>query len=94
MEVRVRLVGVFRGLTGQDRVQLKLEHPTVRDVVQAVAGSFSIEARRLLIDLELSDPRPNSLILLNGQEINALNGLQTAVNDGDEVTLIPVAHGG
>jgi len=73
---------------------LKLEQATVRNVIQTLAESLTTEAKRLLIDPELNDPRPNALILLNGKEINVLNGLETEVDEGDEVTLIPISHGG
>jgi len=34
------------------------------------------------------------LILVNGREISVLNGLETKLKDGDEISLIPVVHGG
>lgn len=94
LNVTVRPLGVFRGLVGKDHVKLKLEHATVRDVIQAVAEMLPSEARTMLIDPELNDPRSNAIILLNGREINVLEGLETMLSDGDEVTVIPVAHGG
>ena len=94
VKVRVRLLGVFRGFSGKSQLTLKVEKPTIRNVVQALAKSFSPKAKRLLIDPELNDPRPNALILLNGREISVLKGLETEVKEGDEVTVIPVAHGG
>ena len=36
----------------------------------------------------------NALILINGREISVLNGLETKLNDGDEIVFIPVVHGG
>jgi len=94
VNVKVRLLGVFRGFSGKSQLSLKLKQATVRNVVQAIAESLSPEARRLLIDAELNDPRPNALVLLNGKEVNVLKGLETEVKEGDEVTLIPVSHGG
>ncbi len=94
VSVKVRLLGVFRGFSGRSQMSLKIEKATVRDVIETLAGSLSPEARRLLIDAELKDPRPNALILLNGREINVLKGLETEIQDGDEVTLVPVSHGG
>ncbi|MFX0092174.1 MAG: MoaD/ThiS family protein, partial [Candidatus Hodarchaeota archaeon] len=38
--------------------------------------------------------RPNALILVNGKEISVLNGLETQVEDGDKIVLVPVSHGG
>lgn len=94
VDVKIRLLGVFRGLSGKSEMSLRIRGDTVGDVVQALAGSLPAEARRLLIDKELNDPRPNALILLNGKEISVLKGLKTRIEDGDEVTLIPVSHGG
>jgi len=94
INVKVRLLGVFRGFYGKSQLSLKPEEPTVRKVIQTLAKSLSTEARRLLIDPELNDPRPNALILVNGKEISVLKGLETEINEDDEVTLIPISHGG
>ena len=94
IHVEVRLLGVFRGLAGIDRLSLEVERSNMKNVIKVLAKSFPSEARKLLIDSDLDDPRPNALILLNGHEISVLNGLGTEVADGDEITLIPVVHGG
>jgi len=94
-EARVRLLGVFRGLSGKGRLTLRLEEPaSVGEVVQRLVEALPPEFGRALVDPELGDPRPNALILVNGREISALKGLQTEVDDGYEITLIPVSHGG
>jgi molybdopterin synthase sulfur carrier subunit len=94
IRVEVRLLGVFRGLAGIDRLSLEVKGSNVKNVIRVLAEAFPTEAKRLLIDADLGDPRPNTLILLNGREISVLNGLATEVADGDEITLIPVVHGG
>lgn len=93
-KVNVRLLGVFRGFSGKSRITLKLEQPTVRKVIQKLTDSLPVEAKRLLVDPELNDLRSNALILVNGKEIGVLKGLETEIKEGDEVTLIPVTHGG
>jgi molybdopterin converting factor small subunit len=50
--------------------------------------------KRTLIDPDLEDPRPNTLILVNGKEISVLNSLETILKDGDEIIFIPVLHTG
>lgn len=95
ISVEVRLLGVFRGLSGKNKVSMELEEPTtVGVVIQKIVEGFSSEFRRVLIDSELGDPRPNALILVNGREISAIRGLETKVNAGDEIVLVPVSHGG
>jgi len=93
--VKVRLLGVFRGLSGKGWVPVESGGPTtVRKVIQRLTEVFSPEFKRVLIDPELEDPRPNALILVNGKEITVLKGLETEVNEGDEIVLVPVSHGG
>lgn len=94
VKVEIRLLGVFRGMTGRDQLSVKLKHATVRVAIQVLAELMPSEARRLLIDPELNDPRPNALVLLNGREINVLKGMETEVKNNDVLTIIPVAHGG
>ena len=94
VKVKVRLVGIYYGLYGKNLVSLKLDQPIVRKAIQKLTDSLSPEAKRLLIDPELNNPKPNALILVNGKEINALEGLETKLQEGDELTLIPVSHGG
>jgi molybdopterin converting factor small subunit len=50
--------------------------------------------RRNLLDEQLETPKSNALILVNGKEISVLNGLDTKVQDGDEIVFVPVVHGG
>ena len=52
------------------------------------------ELKRTFTDQPLNDAKSNSLILVNGREISVLNGYETKLNDGDEVVLVPVVHGG
>ena len=95
IHVKVRLLGVFRGLSGRGQLLIELEKPAVvREVVQKLIESFPPEFNRVLIDPELNDPRPNALILVNGKEVGVLEGLETEVKEGDEIVLIPVSHGG
>jgi len=49
---------------------------------------------RTFSDQDLNDSRSNSLILVNGVEVSILKGLETRLNDGDEVVFVPVVHGG
>ena len=37
---------------------------------------------------------PNIRLTVNGQTIQFLNGMETELNDGDEVLLVPLAAGG
>jgi len=95
INVKVRPLGVFRGLFGRSQLLVKMEEPTsVRKMIQKLAEPLPLKFKHLLIDPELNDPRPNALILVNGKEINVLAGLETEVDEEDEIVLVPVSHGG
>jgi len=95
IKVNVKFLGVFRSLSGKSQFCMELkEAVAVKTLIQQMVETFPSDFRRSLIDPELNDPRPNALILVNGKEIGVLEGLGTLVNDGDEIVLISVSHGG
>jgi molybdopterin converting factor small subunit len=65
----------------------------LREIIKKITTELP-QIARAVIDPELEDPRPNTLILVNGKEISVLDGLETMLKDGDEVVLVPVIHGG
>jgi molybdopterin synthase sulfur carrier subunit len=94
MVITAKFVGAFRSISGKSKFTLKLENIVpLREVVKKIVEELP-KLKRVLIDLELEDPRPNTLILVNGKEISVLNGLDTVLKDGDEVVFVPVVHGG
>ena len=94
MEVTVRFVGVFRSISGKKELTIKFrETDTVKTVIMKIIEELP-GLKRTLIDSGLEDPRPNTLILVNGREISVLNGLETVLKDEDEVVFVPVLHGG
>ena len=94
VKVNVKFLGVFRGVSGKSQFFMELEEANVKELIQKLVETFPSDFKRVLIDPELEDPRPNALILVNGKEISVLKGLATLVNDGDEIILISVSHGG
>ena len=95
IRVEVKFLGIFRQVSGRNQVLVELEKPlTVGKTIEKIMEVFPSEFKRTLVDLEIEDPRPNALILVNGKEISVLQGLETEVEDGDEIVLVPVSHGG
>jgi molybdopterin synthase sulfur carrier subunit len=87
--VTVKFVGVFRSLSGKNKLDLKLTKNTIlREVIKKI-----VEELPQLVQV-LANPKPNMLILVNGREISVLNGLETVVKAGDELVFVPVMHGG
>ena len=96
MIVHLKLYGVFRFAAGTDTLSLDLtgEEPTVRVAIDELVSRPNLLELKKLILGDGSDPRPYALILLAGREIGALGGLDTELKRGDELSLLPIAHGG
>lgn len=97
MRVQLKLYGVFRSAAGVGglTVEIPENERTVKAAIERIfaQGEFG-SLRSLLIDSTTSDPRPNALIMVSGREISTLRGLETELKEGDELALLPVAHGG
>jgi len=94
--ITVKLIGVLGSAAGNREVMLSAANIlTVQELISAllktVANKFF---RELLVDAGTEDPRPNVIILLNDQDCNIFDGLETRIEPGTKVTIIPVAHGG
>jgi len=81
----VRIHGSLGKLPDGRKVESeKVQGPVrVGDLLIILSKSFGVEIRRT-----------STLILVNGVEANALKDLDTIVVGGDEVSLIPMFHGG
>ncbi|MGA2461100.1 MAG: MoaD/ThiS family protein [Candidatus Bathyarchaeia archaeon] len=97
MNIHLKLYGVFRTAAKANELELKVAEkvPTVRTVIAQLLSETRFEGlKQILVDKETSDPRPNALIMVSGREINSLKGLDTELNEKDELAFLPIAHGG
>ena len=97
MNIHVKLFGVFRSAARSSElaIQIQDENPTVKSVISSLVSQKSLASlREVLLDSENADPRPNALIIVSGREISTLDGLETTLTEDDELSLLPIAHGG
>ena len=94
MVITVKFVGAFRHFSGAGELELGCKGLTyIGELVNEIVKEVP-EIEDSLIDQQLGNPGPNSLILVNGMEIGVLGGLDAKLKDGDVVVLVPVVHGG
>ena len=94
MVLSVKFVGALRHVSGTGELALSCKsRVAIRELMDEIIKELP-ELKRSLIDQQFGDPRPNTLVLVNGREISVLDGLETKLKDGDEVVLIPFVHGG
>jgi molybdopterin synthase sulfur carrier subunit len=89
--VKVKIPTPLRGLTNnQDLVSTQGE--TVSDIVQALEGTFPGMRERILDDG--GEIRRFVNLYVNGEDVRFLQGLQTALKEGDEISIVPAVAGG
>lgn len=95
----VKFVGELRSFAQKETMTLQLDDDkiyNVQNIIIEIASNLNEHFREELLGKNGSDTqlRSRALILKNNIEIGALDGLQTIVCDGDNLVLIPIAHGG
>ena len=91
MAVTVKLPTQLRDATG-GQAEVSGEGATVGEVLESLYGRFE-PLRERLTDGE-GGLRRFVNVYVGGEDIRFLDGLDTAVEDGDEVTILPAVAGG
>ncbi|MEM2342069.1 MAG: MoaD/ThiS family protein [Candidatus Bathyarchaeia archaeon] len=94
MKVKIRLMGLLKRACGKEEILIHLdEGAKLKDAIFRLLEEEKA-LKEVLIDPELKDPRPNTIILVSGREISVLGGLEAELRDEEEIVIIPVIHGG
>ena len=92
MKVVVRAFGeIKRALGGKLTVELR-NSAKIRDLILKLGGRAGDSGRSFLGGYKLEDSA--LVVLVNGRNIHALDGIDTSLKDGDFVTFMPVLVGG
>ena len=94
MLIRLRLLGTIKEASGVSEEEIQIpEESSVYTTLKLLTGKYGGSFSKVLFD-PLIDKPTNTLIIINGVEIDNLNGLCTPLREGDELTLLSVTHGG
>ena len=91
MSVLVRIPTPLRRITN-GQAQVELESTTMGELVENLDGSFPGFKERLLD--ENGELRYFVNLYLNGEDVRFLQGLETTIGAGDEVSIVPAVAGG
>ncbi len=93
MPLTLKFIGSLRQISGKTQLTVNFQDGmSLKDLITKISLEMP-QLDKALSD-QLNDSRSNALVLINGREISVLNGLETKLNDGDEIVFIPVVHGG
>lgn len=91
MAVTVKIPSPLRGLTGE-RATVDAAGSTLAELVEELEGAYPGMRERLLeADGQL---RRFVNVYVNGEDVRFLEGIGTAVSEGDEVSIVPAVAGG
>ena len=89
--VKVHIPGELRPQVG-DQTVVELGGQSVKEVLETLAGDYPVLGQRLFN----AEGRLNRFvnIYLNDEDIRFLENLDTAVENGDEISIVPAIAGG
>ncbi|MEM4703700.1 MAG: MoaD/ThiS family protein [Candidatus Bathyarchaeia archaeon] len=94
MMVVVKFIGSLKAVSKKSKFTIKTQKAiSLKELIEKIIH-LQPSLKQALIDQELGGPQTKVLVLVNDREISVLNGLETIVNDGDEVVFVPFVHGG
>lgn len=92
MDLTLRFFATFRQAVGRKTVEREFpDDAAVGDVLAALEAEYDGLAGNLLED---GDMAPMINVLLNGREVLHIDGVDTALSDGDTLSVFPPVAGG
>ncbi|MEA2426681.1 MAG: sulfur-carrier protein [Thermoleophilaceae bacterium] len=91
MAVTVKIPTQLRAITGGESEAAVEDVSTVGEVLDGLYDRFDGLRERIAVD---GDLRRFVNVYVGGEDIRFLDGLDTSVEDGDEVTILPAVAGG
>ncbi len=92
MKVKVKALGHLAASLGNEKIVKLADRETIEDLLSILKEKTATVQKEALFRFDRTEPELT--ILLNGQNIQTLDGLKTTLKDGDLILLLPAVHGG
>jgi molybdopterin synthase sulfur carrier subunit len=93
--VRVKTILHFKKIIGSGEVTLSLpEGSTLENLLVMMVKRWGKKLSSRLFESNGSRPLPHIRLMVNGRDIAFLNRLETELQEGDEVVILPPVAGG
>jgi sulfur-carrier protein len=95
MKVTLHTILALKQVIGQRLTEIDLPHgSTVEDFLTYLKERWGDKLSACLFDPDSGAVLPYVRIMINGQTIQFLKGMETSLKEGDEVLILPPASGG
>ena len=95
MKVKVHYLGYIRNLLRQKKEEFELEKGTsLSELLDRLAGIYGEPFKKEVFEPGLRDVKMGFVVTVNGILIGQLDGVETKLNEGDNVILMSLMSGG
>lgn len=95
MNVKVRTILALKKIIGSGEVDLTIpEGSTLEEVIATLVNRAGDELTSQLYEPKSNTLRPYIRLMVNGRDIAFLNRMETVLQNGDEVLILPPVSGG
>ena len=93
--VKVCTILTLKKILGKGEVELSMpETSTLRELLTMMADRWGDELASHLFEQKSTSVIPYVRIMVNGRDIAFLNRMETVLQNGDEVLILPIVSGG
>jgi len=93
VKIEVKFLATIRVITGESSIELSCtHHDTAVTVIQMLVEKYGNKLRQAIMNG--TKLKSGIKMIINGRDIEYLNGLDTKLKDGDVVVIIPPIAGG
>jgi len=95
MKVMLHTILGIKDVVGQRLTEIEIpDGSTVDDFLKYVKERWGVELATRLFHPDSMEVLPYVRVMVNGQSIHFLEGMETPLKEGDEVLILPPASGG
>jgi molybdopterin synthase sulfur carrier subunit len=94
INTKIIFLSVLMDITGNEETMISIdENSTIMDLLNKLINLFGNEFENTIF--EKSELQNKYIIIgINGKDVRSLNGLNTIIQNGDEISIMPAIAGG
>lgn len=93
--VTVALFASLREIVGKKEIEIEVrENTNVREILELLGKRYAQEVLKRVLDEEQKGLSRNYMILIDGRNIQLLDGLDTKLRGDERITILPPIGGG